>query len=562
MINILDSAFKRIISVLFRLLLVINSVIIILTFDNIFPNEYYVIGGVFYIILYFLLRNKKGFFSILRLLSDYLFILLILWNKPTNNILTLTLILLPIVNSVNHSTNENRSRFSFLLVLLSISLLYVLNKFSFSFAYLVPILSFSLINSLIYFRTSMIRQVTQLHNTIDQFYEENFSVFGINNILKNITRIISKDKTLLQWFLKPELIVAFRLNEKKLTLRSSSNFIISFEFNDEVKFLHDIMTSGVCEDFEISVDGKKLYQTLAILITSGADFNYVYVITCKSKLFGVLYTKHLLKPLFTKVSRVLEIEVELKMERSRYLDNIKSKMQFVSSTIQAVHFLNNKFTPITGYFSLCKRLSTLEDGDTKNQLQEIINQERIKADENLDLVLNKFNEIRDRSLNPYLVQGLHKFSLFKIFSIIRQAWEENGLDRNAFEIQWTPEVFKKVIEINLDSFEYVLEEIIINIIKHSTCDYSLRFLDYDGQPTAKFTNKIKSYKKNEATLKRNIKDFNNEKTGETIKRTSYGLSFIKQFLEQLKIQHNIELTDGNFVLTLKFNPANDETSDF
>lgn len=560
MIEALDLLTRRAISILYRFLLLANGLIIWLSFENIFPSVIYLGASIGFVIIYIFTFNKKGILSIIRLINDYAFIFLILWGKPIDNFLTFSLVLLPIANSVNHSTSEKKSKFSFLLICLTVFILYAINNFSFKFSFIVPVVSFTIINFFVYYRTSMVKHVTKLHDTIERFYEESFSLYGTNKILKNITNLIKHDQTILRWFLKPNLIIAFRIVGNKLLLQSSSNFIISYKFDNEEEFIRNVRSKSSCEDFDITIDGRKFESTLGIYIRLAKENNYVFIIICYSKLLGSLYLEKILRPLFAKISRVFEIENELKLERNKYLGNIKSKMQFVASTIQAVHFLNNKFTPITDYFSLTKRIDKVKDDYLVHELRNIIDQERIKASENLNLILAKFNEIRARSLNPYLVQSTLPFTLFKIFSVIRRIWEENNLDRNFFEVEWTNEILNMIVEINLDSFEYVLEEIVLNIRKHSTNDYALKFT-FDKQPITIFSNKIQSLKKNDAILKRLVRDFNNEKTSETIKRTSYGLSFIKQFLEQLNIEHNISIENGNFILTLKYNAFSNENSD-
>jgi hypothetical protein len=119
----------------------------------------------------------------------------------------------------------------------------------------------------------------------------------------------------------------------------------------------------------VIINQEEITNTIYTLVTDDNSNQYVYIILSENKLLSGLYVRKFLIPLFSKVSKVIEVEYELQRERDNYLDNIKAKMQVVVSTINAVHFLNNKFTPVTNYFSLTDRYEKVKDEEVRRKLK-------------------------------------------------------------------------------------------------------------------------------------------------------------------------------------------------
>jgi len=553
-----DISIKKIYSVLFRIILVIYSILILVRNENIFPTYYYVFGIILYIIIFKLLYFKKGIFSYLRLLNDYLFFVLILWDKPINDFFNLCLLFLPLIFSTNHSTSEKRASFSIGLFIITVITLFVLNGFAFEWTYLIAVFVIMLINLLTYLRTYVLRIYNDLHDSIDVFYQNDFNIFSNNKILNSILTKIKNDKKVLKFFLVPDNILVFKIKNEELRLANSAKFISTFKIEDEKTLISNIKESKIITNTAIIIDDKKYEKTISTLIENGKT-SYVFLITAETKIFCILYIAKLLDPLFSKVIKVLEVEERLHDEKNRYLDNIKSKTQFVLSTIQAVHFLNNALTPITSYFSLTKRYDELTDEGMRNDILKLIESERVRARASLSSILERFDLIMERSLNPYIVQGMFVFSLFKIFANVRKVWDYNDMNKDWFLSKWDKEILSKTLSTNIDSFEYIIEEILLNIKAHSTGEYQVLF-DYEDLPLIIFKNRIKSFDKNKTNLLRIIKNFNNDDSSEMDKRKSYGLTFIKQFLVQLNMNYEAKLESDFFILVLKFNLIKNEDS--
>jgi hypothetical protein len=550
----IDIKIKKVISVLFRFIIVIYSSLILWKYDNQFDWYVYASSIVLYFIIFRVLYFRFGLLSFLRLLNDYLFILLILWNKPIDNIFTLSLLILPVINSLNHSTSLSKSRFSVALYVFTIGALYILNNFIFSWSILIAIAFLSLINLLTFLRTYVLHFASNLHDSIDKFYEENISVFGANKLLKNVLTELNKDNTFKLLFLNPSNIIALKVKKNKLILSYSAKFISTYEIIDEKEVIRSLEAESYLVKHPVIINQEEITNTIYTLVTDDNSNQYVYIILSENKLLSGLYVRKFLIPLFSKVSKVIEVEYELQRERDNYLDNIKAKMQVVVSTINAVHFLNNKFTPVTNYFSLTDRYEKVKDEEVRRKLKIIIDEEKKQATRNLRPVLAKFKAIRSKSLNPYVVHNLYEFSLYKVFSIIRKFWEESEMERNSFILGWDVEMFKTTIKINPNALEYVLDEIVENIKEHSDASYKVVFGEKNSLPLIIFSNDIRNFEKKIKELEVTIKHFNDEKTNEIMKRTSYGLTLIKLFLNQLHINYKAHISEKRFILELSFNP--------
>jgi hypothetical protein len=80
------------------------------------------------------------------------------------------------------------------------------------------------------------------------------------------------------------------------------------------------------------------------------------------------------------------------------------------------------------------------------------------------------------------------------------------------------------------------------------------FGEKNSLPLIIFSNDIRNFEKKIKELEVTIKHFNDEKTNEIMKRTSYGLTLIKLFLNQLHINYKAHISEKRFILELSFNP--------
>lgn len=102
-VSLINYIQKRLNSLLFRILCITYAIVIISISINQFPQWIYYVAIIIYFILYIIL-NKH---SKCRLLIDFIFTLIILWNKDININYCYLFTLLPIINSINYSGRIN-----------------------------------------------------------------------------------------------------------------------------------------------------------------------------------------------------------------------------------------------------------------------------------------------------------------------------------------------------------------------------------------------------------------------------------------------------------------------
>ena len=160
---VVDKIIKKSLSIFFRLIVILFGVSIVLSRSNYFDTYWYFVAIVPYLIIYFSTLFKDGFISKIRLLNDYLFIIFILYDKGIDYT-TICFLLLPIVNSPNH-TGSKKSIWLYILFIIS---LYVLNHYQFNWSFIVVTLVFVTINFIIDSKSRFFNNITKLNIEIEK----------------------------------------------------------------------------------------------------------------------------------------------------------------------------------------------------------------------------------------------------------------------------------------------------------------------------------------------------------------------------------------------------------
>ncbi len=268
------------------------------------------------------------------------------------------------------------------------------------------------------------------------------------------------------------------------------------------------------------------------------------------------YAEHILSPILIKVTRLIEIEIELKNDRKNYLNKLKNKMYFIDNTVKGIHYLNNRLSPIANFFSLMEEKTKMQHDDPKlGPLNSIIEKELETAKVNMQPIIEKTHQILKKSSNPYIITEKGNVSLYHIVSSVRTIWGIRGLNKDRLKINWPRELMAFNTSIDEDSFDYVIEEIINNMEKHHNSIYEARFIIHDEAPVIYFVNDIKQEEKN-VDLKKLIDDVNRDTASELLRRKSHGMYFIKQYLQQMDIHLQLQTSDGFYILKLIFESSN------
>ncbi len=168
-------------------------------------------------------------------------------------------------------------------------------------------------------------------------------------------------------------------------------------------------------------------------------------------------------------------------------------------------------------------------------------------------ILEKTNQILEKSENPFVISNLRSMSVRKIVDITRKVWY-NFFDNESITFQWKEvENSDKTFLLSQDGLEILITDIVENMHKYHNGNYSLKFLEEGNAFALIFENNVKNYDHVKPELEKLVEDFTNNDNSEINKRKTHGMSMIKSFLTQMNIVHNLLITDGIFCLKLIFN---------
>ncbi len=228
-INVFDESSKsqkEIISVLYRIILILYSIIILILKKGLIISLWYTI---LYFVLFFtfftLLFNKDKIYSFLRLFNDYTFIGLTIYSVQIIDVYKIALLFLPILNSQNHTGKKK----SFFLYLFPIAII-ILVRNKIDYFLLLPFIAFFIINSFEVLKNKYQRCYNELNTSLDNFLIEENSMDKLHNIYEIIIPIFNKHK-----FFSKEIkdIYCFQKTQNSLNVVNGSSFIFDYYFSEE-----------------------------------------------------------------------------------------------------------------------------------------------------------------------------------------------------------------------------------------------------------------------------------------------------------------------------------------
>lgn len=237
---------------------------------------------------------------------------------------------------------------------------------------------------------------------------------------------------------------------------------------------------------------------------------------------------------------------------------MKTRVENIDTAVNAIHYLNNKLSPVLNYFEMLRILPEAP-GDKIEALQELIEREKKNAISNIKPITEKMNQMAEKTMNASIISETKPLGLRKLFTTIRSTCDDTINIKFSYDNRWSKETFARFTISNLYLFTFILDELVINLEKHSTGDCHISFID-NINPQILFTNTVRNLEKNRNTVNKIIEDFNQDNVNEIMKRNSNGLRIIKQYLIQLNIQHKMVLENDKLILTLTLKIEDEDLS--
>ena len=547
-----DSRLRRIFSVLFRLIIVAFAAFVVWTSNNFFPDSYYAIGCIFYFILYyFFLQQEK--YSKPRLFFDYCLIFFIIYGKDSSNLAALLIILLPVINSPNHS---GRSSSPFLVLFLTFILFVYLIRDSKIFTYgtlyvivyiAIPFILFSIIVMFEFLRTKLIRLNDYFNKAIDEYYQNNMQFAEKpHKILRTINDLINNSRLI--WF-KTEKLICIRIVNGKMSIVGGTSFVFRYDIENRSSYLEQLRHKPFVKNWSIRID-KELSQNNISYLIKTPDVEYIFLLV--SRTAPNSFSGFLMMPVFSRMVKILTFENSLSAQRNHYMEKLKNRMEFIEDAQVAMHFIKNKLSPIKNFISISEDLDNLPP-ESREEAFKHFQKERDKIKSNIPIILDKAQRFHGNVDKPFSLSDFKVEKAKKLVAIVRNSWNTWFSDDDIHTEIDTEQIDRYSVELNEDLLEYLLTNWISNIDRHGGKHKRLLFSETDEYLVVSFENGIKPTHMKEA--EDFVHDFNSDDRNEIINRggQSRGLRELKWFVRGLDIQNSMNITNSiiHFSLTFK-----------
>lgn len=478
----------------------------------------------------------------LRLINDFIFIALVVYGQNLNNPAALFFILLPVVNSPNHSGKDASPllvialTFSLFIYIFRGSILSLSKEVNTIVYILVPAGLFLIVILFESYRTNMLRIDDRFNHTIDQYYENNLQVLEKpHRILKNITQIINA-KSLISF--KTHRLICFKVNEQRVVVIGSSQFVYNYRIIKLREYLTNLRKNKVIENHSIEIDGIPYNNNLSILV-DGAQQSFIFVLLTDR---GLHLFHQILRPVFNRVARILEFENALQQQKQLYLERLKNKTEFLDDAQMAMHFIKNKLSPITNFIAMSEDSDSLT-GEEKSVAFEHFKKERDKIKNGLPLILEKAERLHESSirLSDSVNHGIKK--LIVVLRANLSTFFSEEIFEAKIDIE-TADQFSLILHI--DSLELLFTNWISNMKNNNNGVVSVYITESKDVVEVGFVNNLTDGQKTGA--KKFVDDFNSTEREEIINRiyASTGLRELKYLLRTMDLDHRLT-TDGNTV---------------
>lgn len=556
----MDKIIKKILSIFFRIIVILFGLSIVCTRINYFETYWYFIAIIPYLLIYFNTLFKDGIISKIRLLNDYLFIIFILYSKGIDYT-TICFLILPIVNSPNH-TGKKKSIWLYVFFIIS---LYILNNYQFNWSFVNVTLVLITLNFIIDSKSRFFNNITKLNIEIESFLENQLELRKSYKVYTGILNVLNRIKFLM--FYQPSFknIICFNIQENRLILENSSVFVWSYLIDTQKTI--ELMNNTKLNNFELSNIPFELNKNDAskniFIFNKTKTNNYVFIFTIdnnsksqSNKSFNLYYIS-LLQSITSRIARVLDLENTIKNENKKILKTFREKYFHMQNAEKAMHFIRNRFNTLDNFIEMSKDniAGNMDDEDLKMYSTELQRLER-----NYGLLMTRVGSILNKPDKPFSATQLEVKSPNYLFASVRDIWYDY-FDEFKFQLNWNIETIDSfLIQINNDGLFILLTDWINNLKKYSIGNEMISFNETENCFNIIFSNEYnQNHKKDIIELK---EDFNSKDRDRILKRTSHGIIIMKSILEEMSVKGEIINDSEKLKLILSFKKEKNENSNF
>lgn len=541
----MDWFFRILSSFYFRLIIITYGIILLCLQYNKFPIYIYVILILLYIIIYiYLIYNMK---HLLRTLLDFSFIFLLLYGKDLTLLYNYIYILFPLLNSSNHSNSKRSLAFISLLTGIFLFLLILFNELDFktNIHLFIPLLIIIFILIPEYIRNKYKQKIETLFEAIDEINIDDNS--NEDKYLKNRFEIVIKkineifENSILMKNVRIIMINAFSIENKENIIIENSNVFI-YKYNiDEI--INDIKKDDLKDkifDKNVNINGIEYSYTFNIVIDSYL-FNIILEDEFNKKNFlSYFILNDYIKPILVKISRILIHEKKLYISDLNTNKRIHDKYKFINTVIKSTHYMSNKFSSIKNVFNILRELKK-KNNSNAIELKKMLDDEVKRATKSFKEIEEYTLKILDKSDNPFIPKTVDKFDIENIIELIRGLWLTDNLEKDIIFKNEFDNLKICLLNINLETLNIISVNILANMKKYTEkdCASILEFELIENNLKVLFKNKIKDFNDNKTKIESLVKNYNSNNRNEINRRTSHGMSEIKELTSLLEIESKL-----------------------
>lgn len=502
---------------LYKFVLLLFTVYIGITYAHLFPIYTYIVGVICYLLYYIVAFKTITKYSHI---ADLGLIVLFLLGKHLNSFGFGLYLLLPIICRGTYTNKSNNDSFFYIEYVLALLILCIFPEFDGlkGMIHLIIPVSFVMLINFCYFKRWDIDEMdADLLDLVDNYYISDLQSY---QVYRGAIKLLNKQG------IKISNIVCFIADKdyNKLHLVNSSSLIFRFEYNLKNNIKERLRLFDYAHNGDYTIDGIKKMQNITFAVKQeSVKVNFVYL------LFVVFFNDD--KPnildrridglhrFFSRMSKVILFERELRLRRTDEIQNLQQKSRFVNASINTMHFIKNRMTPFQTLLDYLKNEGNIQELPAYSKLLTNV---RKSCDREMKAILERAAYLLDKGNNPFKFQVLSDVDSRNVFTLLRTIWTDTFVEE--FDKLTTTGRESANVSINLEGLDILFSDIIGNIHKYSVMKRSCMFNVQNEMLVITFQNDFKNLRDVE-TL---VSYMNGDEKDEVQFRITHGTPLIKQ----------------------------------
>lgn len=346
-------------------------------------------------------------------------------------------------------------------------------------------------------------------------------------------------------------IYCFRWDHNHFYLVNGTKFVWIYSIRESEINLAKIFKSKVCKNFDIEIEGNSFDNICFVIHPEKADCTYLFLLECdESPFWQNYYARILLDSFFYRMAVKLESDRIFKKEQREELVEMSKKMNYVNTSMNTMHFIRNKLSPLKNYIAMYDDYQQSNDAK-KAKIKPYLEKEYLNLKKSFKLINERADKLLEEQKNPFVFSVTEKYGLQQLFAEMKTIWQSYGLGEDDISVTLLPKIHGKYKSVyyNREGLILVLDNWVSNMLKHGADNYSMIVEETENELIVSYSNK---HKMKQYECARLIRMFNNHDRFEINKRNYHGLEVIKDILTQMNLESELTTNDDKLILKIKF----------